>query len=200
MTATPPERTAQRRAAARGWRALAGLTGLWLGLWQVVLSWSLLATGGAVVRAWVVLTAAWLCGGALGALAATWGWVARRGVGSLRAALGVALLSGAAAMAAASRFVFTAWPVAALLAAALCGGLYAGLFLAHCGRASRDVRSLFLWENNGFLVGYAVGFAGMLTVGGWTLPLAGVLGAVLLCLPQPSEPAVATADAAPAAG
>lgn len=156
--------TEQRR---RAW-----LTGGWLALTQVALALSLLESAGAAARAFFALTAVWLLGGTVGALSA-----ARL---PERPLLTLSLLLFTASRLASALWPFSLASSAALLCAGLCGGLYAGHFLAGRARLWGAVRELLLRENNGFVAGYLVASLLVLTARGCLDALALTLGGALL--------------------
>jgi len=126
--------------------AQAAWTGLWLGLQQVALGFALMAGAGGTAILFFAFLAAWIAGGAVGA---AWG---RRPRLSLAAAFVLAV---------AARLALEAWPftplsIAVTLAAGAASGAYAGLFLRERAPAWGDPRRLLLWENNGFVSGYAL--------------------------------------------
>jgi hypothetical protein len=136
----------ERRTGPQPWlEAMA--TGTWLGLTQVALGFEVMAGGGGGVMLFFALTAAWLGGGAIGAR-----WLGRQAGPAL---VGLVLLALGGA-----RTALLLWPLdrAGLVVALLAGavtGLYGGAYLS--GRAARGLpaASLLLYENNGFLLGYA---------------------------------------------
>jgi hypothetical protein len=163
------------RGERRAVLAEAAATGAWLGLVQVALGFALLRGGGSSSSIYFALLAAWLAGGALGALggpAAPASAPAPAPAPASARLLALALLALAAARAALLRSPFSAASAGAgLLAGALAGG-YAGRFLRDRAGPSGDARALLLHENNGFIGGFVA--AGALDA------TAGALGGALL--------------------
>jgi len=145
MTAAMTATTAAAMPRLARLEALA--TGAWLGFVQVALGFELMAGGGGGVMLFFALTAAWLAGGAIGAR-----WLGQQARPAL---LGLVLLALGGA-----RTALLLWPLgrAGLVIALLAGtvaGLYGGAYLAGRAARGRPAASLLLYENNGFLLGYA---------------------------------------------
>lgn len=145
------------------------MTGLWLGLAQVALSYALLVGAGASAVQVFLVTGAWLAGGAVGTRS-------RRSMPLLALAL-VALVAARLALS----FAPFARPAAAVaLVAAIACGAYAGSFLATRAALFGDTSAVLFHENNGFLVGWILG-GGLLFVHPLGLEVAVlVLGVLLL--------------------
>ena len=122
-------------------------TGAWLGLAQVALGFEIMAGAGGGVMLFFALTAAWLGGGALGAR-----WFGRQAGPAL---IGLVLLALGAARTALLFGPLSRMGLGVALFAGAVTGLYGGAYLA--GRAARGLPAapLLLYENNGFLLGYA---------------------------------------------
>jgi len=122
-------------------------TGGWLGMQQVALGFALLAGAGATAALFFALIAAWVAGGAAGAL------FGRRPALLLGTGLGLAVIAELSL----GTWPFAAAPIGlAMVAGAACGA-YASVFLRDRASVWGDARGLLLWENNGFLGGYALG-------------------------------------------
>ena len=122
------------------------VTGLWLGLAQVALSFALLVGAGASALQVFLVTAAWLAGGAIGTRS-------QRSTPLLALAL-AALVVGRLALAFAP---FARGATALALVAAVACGAYAGSFLATRATIFGDARAVLFHENNGFLAGWILG-------------------------------------------
>lgn len=144
-------------------------TGLWLGLVQVALGFALMAGAGGTASLFFALLFAWLAGGAFGAL-----------LGRPRILLGGALLAAAAGRAALPAWPFSTGALALALAAGAAAGAYAGAFLRERAALWGDVRALLLWENNGFVAGYAIAGALLLASRPALDVTAAALGVLLL--------------------
>ncbi|MBZ0189517.1 MAG: hypothetical protein K8F91_24940 [Candidatus Obscuribacterales bacterium] len=129
------------------------LTGFWLGEAQVGLGFHLIYSQGAGVVYYFALLAVWLFGSILG----------MRLINSARTAFFVQIFSALAFPTAAlmSRSMpFTILSLLSILTAVLAISSYAGWFLKSRIAVYNDVSRVLLYENNGFILGYA--FAGML--------------------------------------
>lgn len=152
------------------------VTGAWLGFAQVALGFEVMMGAGGGVMLFFALTAAWLAGGVIGAR-----WLGREAGPAL---IGLVLLALGGA-----RTALLLWPLShvglgiALLAGAVTG-LYGGAYLA--GRAARGLPAarLLLYENNGFLLGYAGAGLALLGYAPLVDLLALVLGLGLLLAPR----------------
>ena len=140
------------------------VTGAWLGLAQVALAFSVMASAGAAAILFFVLSAFWIAGSTSGVLGA-------RGPRITTGVLVTALV-----LVALGRWMLAAMPLsgAALavgLVAAFVTGAYAGAFLRDRSRAWGEVRALLFHENTGFVAGYALG-AGLLLSNALALDIA----------------------------
>ena len=151
--------------------AEAAVTGAWLGLVQVALAFSVMAGAGAAATLFFALTASWLAGSASGILGA-------RGPRVTALLLGAGLMGLIVARWWLAEAPFSAGALVAGLAAAFAGGAYAGAFLGDRARAWGDVRFALFHENNGFVVGYALG-GSLLLADMRALDAAVAIGAVL---------------------
>lgn len=135
-------------------RVFAVATGLWLGATQVVLYYQLQAQCSSAVTTYLILLSGWLLGATVGV------WLeARRLTPSLIAVTGLAPL--------AVDYLLAHYPyrvdllgLYALLIALT--ALFAGHFFAAEKQNFNPVGQLFFWENNGFVVGLALGGLGVI--------------------------------------
>ena len=125
------------------------LTGFWLGSAQVGLGFHLMRSQGAGAGFYFALLALWLAG----SLAAVAWRVPPRAGSALR--LGAMAAFGLAALWTRD-LPFSAWSLGAALAAILACGAFAGWFLVDRAGAGREVARVLFYENNGFILGYAV--------------------------------------------
>jgi len=127
------------------------LTGIWLGLSQVCLGFSIMASAGASALWFFLTLLIWLCGSAAGVV------LLKPGTG--RYLIFVALLSAIAARQALMSLPFDNGALIIGLSAAFILGAYAGLFFRERSMEWNQVRLLLFYENNGFLLGFVAGSA-----------------------------------------
>jgi hypothetical protein len=162
------------------------MVGLMLGLLQVGLFFQLTSMLSSGFGTYLMITLCWLIGSAVGV---TFGArIAPRTTYLLVLALASYGLCGFLL----SRLPFEteSWPAYAVLVALI--GTYPGLFFARMASVYR-ARTLFLLENNGFIIGMVTGTLLLMLVGRVALWIAPVAVGVTLCLLR--EP---TADRLPA--
>jgi len=122
--------------------------GAWLGAAQASLGFAVLIGVGASALVYFALLAGWIAAGAVGAATAT----RSRDVGHFAAAF--AVLAVTRLLSIAQPFA-TVTMLVALACCAACGS-YAGYFIANAGARARNQRRFLLWENNGFVLGFAL--------------------------------------------
>jgi hypothetical protein len=151
------------------------LVGLLLGLLQTGLFFQLTFTLSSGFGTYLLVTLCWLIGGALGVYS----------MARLKIATGVFLLLALVAFGVCGAllelmpFNTTIWPVYGLLVGL--AGLYPGVFFARMAPLYL-ARTLFLWENNGFILGLVIGTLLFMVAGRLALWLAPLLVAVVLTL------------------
>lgn len=159
-----------------------GFTGLLFGLLQTGLYFQLSFALSSSFRTYLMITVGWLIGSALGVQLARRRTLDRRVVRGLLALMLVAY-GACIVLLRLAPFNTQVWPVYALLVVA--AGLYPGVFFVRMGRAYA-ARTLFLGENNGFIVGLATGTLAFMLLGQavlWVAPAGFV--ALLLAWPEP---------------
>ncbi len=148
-------------------RIFPSLVGLLLGLLQTGLFFQLTFTLSSTFGTFLLVTLCWLVGSAIGVYflarfsLPTWAFL----VLALLAYGACALLLNAAP------FNTVIWPLYAVLI--ILSGFYPGVFFARMS-AFYPARTLFLWENNGFIAGLVLGTLAFLVAGRialWILPL-----------------------------
>lgn len=142
------------------------LVGVLLGAFQTGLFFQLTFTLSSGFGTYLLVTLCWLVGSALGVTV-----LARARVPlTVYLVLSLAAYGVCAALVNGQPFNTELWPLYALIIGM--AGFYPGVFFARMGTVF-SARSLFLWENNGFLVGLALTTLGFM-VGGravlWVLP------------------------------
>lgn len=123
-------------------------TGLWLGLLQTALGYALLAESGSSILLYFAALIVWIAGGAVGAA------LPMTNSRPLLLAAGIAAIAAAGALAA---HPFTPEAAGAALTAGFLAGVFAGRFLALRSLDFGDARRVLFLENNGFVVGLALG-------------------------------------------
>jgi hypothetical protein len=153
------------------------LVGLLLGLLQTGLFFQLSFTLSSSFGTFLMVTFCWLAGSAVGVF-----WLARHLRWDTRLFLALALLAyGCCALLLnLAPFDTRLWPVYAALVVVT--GIYPGVFFARFSAVHR-ARTLFLWENNGFIAGLVLGTLLFMVTGRialWIAPLAaaGVVAAI----------------------
>lgn len=166
-------------------RRYPALVGLLLGVLQTGLFLQLAFTLSSGVGSFLLVTLCWLLGSVAGVL-----WLARLPLPT-RAFLLLALAAygGCALLVNAAPFDTRWWPVYGMLI--VLTGLYPGVFFARMSPVFR-ARTLFLYENNGFIAGLALGTLLFMVAGRialWGMPA--LLAALLFILrePRPPQPA-----------
>lgn len=155
------------------------VVGILLGLLQTGLFFQLTFTLSSTFGTFLLVTVCWLLGSALG-VSITTNW--RLPIGAFLAAT---LLAYAACtlLLAIAPFNTTLWPLYAGLIAL--SGLYPGVFFARMSPLYR-AGALFLWENNGFIIGLVCGTLAFMLAGRaalWILPL--IAAFLVTVIPQP---------------
>ncbi|MCZ7544333.1 MAG: hypothetical protein M5R40_12735 [Anaerolineae bacterium] len=156
--------------------------GLLLGLLQTGLFLQLTFLLSSAFGTYLLITLCWLLGSGIGA------GFAARSRRNTRIFLLLALLAYAACalLLTASPFNTRLWPLYGALV--LAAGVYPGVFFA-CMASVYKVRTLFLMENNGFILGLALGAVASMVAGRgalWALPLA--LAALIALAREPGRP------------
>lgn len=164
------------------------LVGLMLGLLQTGLFFQLTSTLSSGFGTYLMITLCWLVGSALGVLG-----LAKFPL-KMASLLLVAFASYALCGILLSRFPFETglWPVYGVLVAVM--GTYPGLFFANMASSYR-ARSLFLLENNGFILGLVAGTLLLLLVGRaalWITPA--LVGLAVLLLSEQGKRSVTVAS------
>jgi hypothetical protein len=163
------------------------LVGLMLGLLQTGLFFQLTSTLSSGFGTYLMITLCWLVGSALGVLGGA------KFPLKMAPLLLVAFASYGVCGLLLSRFPFETglWPVYGVLVALI--GTYPGLFFASMSSAYR-ARSLFLLENNGFILGLVAGTLLLLLAGRtalWITPA--LVGLAVLLLRAPVSGSLSTA-------
>jgi hypothetical protein len=126
-------------------------TGAWLGSAQLILSFSLMRGAGASTMIFFLFLLTWLCGSAAGAACRP-----LRGQKTVVALLALTIALCAAAVVSLDRAPFLDVSLAAGLLASFVGGLFAAVFYCDRTESWNEVRLVLLYENNGFIYGYAL--------------------------------------------
>jgi hypothetical protein len=138
------------------------IVGMLLGLMQTGLFFQLTFTLSSSFETYLLVTLCWLAGSAVG--------VYRLGKSavSLQAFLGIGLLAYAtcAVLLVWQPFNSRLWPAYGLLV--IVAGIYPGVFFARRAQLY-PARTLFLWENNGFVLGLVAGTLLFMVMGRWVL-------------------------------
>jgi hypothetical protein len=157
-------------------RIYPALVGLLLGLLQTGLFFQLTFTLSSTFGTFLLVTVCWLLGSAVGVYLLaklplpTWVFLA----------LALLAYGACALLLAAAPFNTTLWPLYALLV--IFSGFYPGVFFARMAKFY-PARTLFLWENNGFVIGLVLGTLAFLVAGRvvlWVLPLLAAAAVVIV--------------------
>ncbi|MEZ4670078.1 MAG: hypothetical protein R3E39_19410 [Anaerolineae bacterium] len=149
------------------------LVGVFLGTLQTGLFLQLMFTYSSGFSTYLMMTLCWLVGSALGvSYAARWG--VRTGIFLLAAMAAYLTCVGLLHL---RPFDTRLWPVYAILI--VTAGVYPGVFFARLSQTNR-VASIFLWENNGFIVGLVAGTVLYMLIGRLALWIIPLLAALLL--------------------
>jgi hypothetical protein len=152
------------------------VVGVLLGLLQTGLFFQLSFTLSSSIRTFLMITVCWLWGSVIGLR------LPKQAVWQMNAFVVLALLAYFACvmLLAVAPFDTELWPVYALFIVIM--GLYPGVFFSRLGDYY-TARTLFFWENNGFIMGMISGTLLFLLLGRsalWTLPIL-MAGVVVLC-------------------
>lgn len=144
------------------------IVGLLLGMLQTGLFFQLTFTLSSTFGTFLLVTLSWLLGSATGVL------YLKRLAAGLRTFLAVALVAYAACGGLLSLFPFATglWPLYAALI--FMTGFYPGVFFARMSQ-HYTAKTLFTWENNGFIVGLILATIAFMLAGRivlWILPFA----------------------------
>jgi hypothetical protein len=147
-----------------------------LGLLQTGLFFQLSFTLSSSIRTFLMITVCWLSGSVIGLR------LPKQAVWQMNAFVVLSLLSyfACVSLLAVAPFETELWPVYALFIMIM--GLYPGVFFARLS-SYYTARTLFFWENNGFIMGLISGTLLFLVLGRsvlWTLPIL-MAGGVMLC-------------------
>lgn len=159
------------------------VTGILFGLLQTGLYFQLSFALSSSFQTFLMITVCWLIGSAIGVqvtrkIMLRQAWVYGLLLLMLAAYFACALLLSA------EPFNTGLWPIYALLI--IMTGLYPGVFFVRMGRVY-TARTLFLWENNGFIIGIITATMLFLLMGRgilWAVPL--IFAAAILILPEPT--------------
>lgn len=154
-------------------RAYPLLVGLLLGALQTGMFMQLMFTFSSGFSTYLMMTLCWLVGSAIG-VSYTARWTLRTGYFLLAAVLAYLLCSALLIL-----FPFDTRLGVFYAALIVVTGVYPGVFFARLSR-TQQVASVFLWENNGFILGLVVGTVCYMLLGRavlWIIPL--VIGLLL---------------------
>lgn len=158
------------------------ITGILFGLLQTGLYFQLSFALSSSFQTFLMITVCWLMGSAIGVQIARYTTLGQMSVNGLFLLM-LAAYFGCAALLSAEPFNTRLWPAYALLI--IVTGLYPGVFFVRMGRIYTAKR-LFLWENNGFIIGIITATLLFLLMGRsvlWAAPL--IFSAAIFIIPEP---------------